>query len=445
MSIQANQIQSGNLGRTFFRYVSLNVLSMLGLSLYILADTFFIANGVGNDGLVALNIVIPFFNLISGIGMLLGIGGATCFSVALGSRDTPRATRAFSQALSLAVVLGALFTLLGLLYPEPIVRLLGATGEVLDLSIIYLRTIACFSFLFMFNNLMVAFVRNDGNPNLAMAAMITASLSNILLDYIFVFPMGMGMFGAALATGFAPIISTCVLSAHFIRRKNHFRFTPPTFIKAELARILHAGFPSLITELSTGIVILLFNRTLFSLAGNHAVAAYGIITNIAMVCIAIFNGVSQGAQPLISFLYGAEKPKPLRRVFRYLLGTVIIFGILFFLCGLFLTNPMIAAFNRDQSAELAAFATDGIHIYFSAFLIMGINLGSISLFAATLHPRQAYLLSFLRGILLVIPLLFLFARIAGIHGVWATVPCTEAFTLMLTSYCLIRYFQKSLS
>ena len=192
--------------RSFFQYVSLNVLGALGLSGYILADTLFVAHRLGTDGLAALNLAISVFGLINGLGLMLGIGGATRYAICRTQGDGVRADRAFSRALACGGALGGLLALAGLLWAVPLARLLGAEGTILPMCSVYLRTVLLFAPCFLLNHILTAFVRNDGNPKLAMAAMLLGSLSNIVLDYVFLYPMDMGIFGAALATGIAPVV-----------------------------------------------------------------------------------------------------------------------------------------------------------------------------------------------------------------------------------------------
>ena len=205
-------------------YVLRSVLSTLGLSVYILADTLFIAKGVGNLGLTALNIALPLFNLLNSLGLLLGMGGATLFSLR-GAKDNY-----FSQLLLVALSVGVLFTLSGIFFVEPIAQGLGASAATLNLTVLYLRFILIMAPFFILNNLVLAFVRNDGNPQLAMMAMLSSSLFNIIFDYLFVFPINMGMAGAALATVLSPVVSLAILSLHRKKpqRKLQLQLTRPT-------------------------------------------------------------------------------------------------------------------------------------------------------------------------------------------------------------------------
>lgn len=434
--MQYDRPVSEHLGRTFARYVSLNVLSMLGLSLYILADTYFIANSVGSEGIVALNIVLPTYSLIDGLGLMLGIGGATRFSIAHGEGRPEKGSFIFTKMLLIGLSLGILFTLAGILAPGAVCRLLGASTDILPLASEYLRTMLYFSLAFLLNSILIAFVRNDGAPHLASAAMLTGSISNIFFDYLLMYPLGLGMFGAALATGVSPVISLCILSVHFIKKKNSFAFTKPKWHDRETLRAVAAGIPSLITSLSSGLLIFLFNIVLLRLSGNTAVAAYGIISNISLVCIAIFNGVSQGVQPLISRSFGAGDFHKIQRLFILAAGTCLAFGICFYLCGVAFPDIMIAAFNPDSNEDLHRIAGTGIPLYFLSFLLAGVNIVCSSLFACTSQPRAALILSLLRGFLAVVPLVLLFSHLFGLNGVWLSVPMAELLTFLFSVFLL---------
>ena len=236
--------------KDFTKYAALQVLGMIGLSCYILADTFFVSKGLGSNGLAALNLAIPIYSFIHGSGLMIGMGGGTGFAVQKSRGEREEADRVFSLAFRLAAVLAAVFVLLGAFFSGKIVALLGADQDVYQMSETYTQVILLFAPAFLLNDMFLCFVRNDGSPQLSMAAMLTGSMFNIVLDYIFIFPCGMGIFGAALATGLAPIVSLIVLSPYFIKKKNTFHLVslPRGGTGRRTAGILSCGLPSLITE-----------------------------------------------------------------------------------------------------------------------------------------------------------------------------------------------------
>ena len=310
-------MEKTNRFREFAKYVSLNVMGMIGLSCYILADTFFVSQGLGTNGLAALNLAIPIYSFIHGSGLMLGMGGGTKYSIRQSQGDHGAANRIFTNALYLVLIFAAVFVCVGLFFSGSILSLFGADGSVLGMSDTYLRVILSFSPAFLLNNVLLCFVRNDGAPHLSMAAMIGGSLSNVVLDWVFIFPCGMGMFGAAFATGLAPIFSMLILSPHFIRKKNRFHCTKCAPDGKRFAEILSSGVPSLVTEVSSGIVIIVFNSIIMGLAGNVGVAAYGVVANLSLVVVSVFTGIAQGIQPLVSRGYGRRDSAAVRTLLRY--------------------------------------------------------------------------------------------------------------------------------
>ncbi len=207
-------MKTETLFKEFCQYVILNICGMIGLSCYILADTFFISNGLGANGLTALNLAIPIYSFIHGSGLLFGMGGATKYSIYRGQKEFNNADKTFSNTMYIMSAVAVIFVLTGIFFAEILTKLTGADKDVFRMTKTYLQVILLFAPAFMANDTLICFVRNDGNPKLAMLGMLTGSFSNIILDYIFIFPLNMGIFGAVFATGLAPVMSLIVLSGH---------------------------------------------------------------------------------------------------------------------------------------------------------------------------------------------------------------------------------------
>lgn len=409
----------------FGKYVSQSVLSQLGVSCYILADTYFISKGVGADGLTALNLAIPVFSVMNGCGFMLGIGSGTKYGIMKGTGNEKRGDVLFTSSLCVVTVLAVIFMLIGLLAADPITVLVGANAEVYDMTRTYLQVILLFSPMFMINNLLGAMIRNDGNTSLAMTAMLSGCLFNIVFDYIFVFPMGLGLFGAVLATAVAPIISILILLQHFVKKKNQFRLIrvrPDVRLVASAAGL---GVPSLVTEVSSGLVIAVFNLLILGLAGNVGVAAYGVVANISIVVIAIYNGIAQGVQPLLSREYGRNQEKNVHRFLGWAMMLTVILAMVIYV-GIYWNADVIAMiFNSGRDMDLQRIAVEGLKIYFTACPFVGANILLAIYFAATDQAAPAQMISLLRGLIVIIPLAFIMANVAGLTGVWMTFPLTE--------------------
>lgn len=413
----------------FCRYVSANVMGMIALSCYILADTFFIANAIGADGLTALNIAIPVYNLINAAGLMTGVGGGTRYAILRAQGENESANRLFSGMVLLAAA--------------PLAALLGADAVTLPLCSVYLRTILCFAPFFLLNSTLQAFVRNDGAPRLAMAGMLTSSLSNVVLDWVFMYPMGMGMFGAAIATCIAPILSLCVLATHFARPASRLRFCARGAALRPAARALGLGASSFVCELSSGVVLLVFNLLILHFTGNVGVAAYGIIANLALVGLAIFTGVAQGIQPLTSHAYGTGNAAELRQLLRLAVGLVLALAVIIYLAVNLWPDPLISAFNRDADPQLADIARAGMRIYFVGFFFAGPNLVLAAYFSAVDRPRQGFSVAMIRGLIALIPLALVLAAALGMTGVWLAYVLAELCGLCAALFFLRRARQQS--
>lgn len=416
--------------KEFARYTLLNVMGMIGLSCYILADTFFVSKGLGASGLAALNLAIPVYSFIHGSGLMLGVGGATKYSIFRAQGGQKEANRVFTNTLYAAIALAAVFFLAGVFLSGQITTALGADAEVFTMTQTYLRVIMLFAPAFIMNDVLICFVRNDGNPRLSMIAMLLGSLSNIILDYVFIFPFGMGIFGAVLATGMAPIFSMMVLSLH---RKEKPKLKPER-TKAQFGTIktvFSLGIPSLITEVASGVVMIIFNVIILGLRGNIGVAAYGVIANLALVVVAIYTGIAQGMQPLISQAYGYGDTKKMKQILGYAVKTMLVLSAVIYAGVFTAAGPISDIFNSGNNAELKAIAIQGLRIYFIAMPFIGANVVLSMFFTSSERALPAQTVSLLRGMLLIVPMAFIMSTVAGLTGVWMTVPLTEGLVAVL--------------
>ena len=426
------------IGNRFLKYVSANVLGMIGYSCYILADTFFIARGIGADALAALNLVLPAYSLMNGTGLMIGMGAASRYTISSTKPEGTLHRTIFTQALYLAAFAAVIFSSGGIFLPDRIAAVLGANADTIGYATDYIRILLIFSPLFLGNNLLLSFVRNDGAPRLSMTGMIVGSLTNIVLDYVFIYPLGMGMAGAALATATAPVISMLIMSVHFIKKRNHFR---PVRTRLSLVRwgdICTLGVSSLVTELSSGVVIIVFNYLILGLNGNTGVAAYGILANIALVLVSIYTGIGQGVQPIVSRYAGKDGEEQRRSLRRYALITSLSFALLSYLLIAVFAVPLAELFNREHDPILTDIASNGMRIYFVSLFFSGINIVAAAFLSAADRPKQAFVVSILRGFVLIIPVAWILSVLFGLTGIWMAVPVTEAIVCALALIFLFR-------
>ncbi len=415
----------------FLHYVTLNICGMVGLSCYILADTFFIAKGLGANGLAALNLAIPVYSFIHGSGLMLGMGGATKYTIFRGQEKQEYADRTFTNVLCLTAILAAIYMFMGVFLSGAITSTLGADKEIFAMTKTYLQILLLFAPAFMMNNVLLCFVRNDGNPRLAMAAMMVGSLANIVLDYIFIFPLGMGILGAVLATGCSPAISMCILSKHWVGRQNHFHIRKLQLSKELTKTILSLGLPSLITEVASGIVMIAFNFIILGLLGNTGVAAYGIVANLSLVVISIYTGIAQGMQPITSRAYGFGNQKETAQILRYAVATIALVSACVYLAFALNGAFIVGLFNSSHDVYLQQIAESGLILYFTAIPFVGFNIALSTHFTSVEKALPAQVLSLARGLFLIVPMAFAFSYFFHMAGVWLSYPVTECAVTIL--------------
>lgn len=421
-----------------FKHIILNVCGMLGLSGYILADTFFVSKGLGTNGLTALNLAIPVYSFIHGSGLMIGMGGGTKYSIFRGQKNYTGGNEVYTNSLCIAGILSVVFTVIGLAFSKELCNVLGADSAVFDMTHIYLKIILLAAPGFILNDIMVCFVRNDGNPGLSMTAMLAGSISNIILDYIFIFPLDMGMFGAVLATAMAPFIGLMVLSLHFIRRKNNFHVIKSVNIRELWGKIIGLGFPSLISEVASGVVMILFNTIILKLSGNIGVAAYGIIANLSLVVTAVYTGMAQGMQPVTSKFYGEGKNREADWSLKATLKLVFVISVIVYVLLQWKQDIIIEIFNSEGNKELIPIAQEGVKIYFTAIIFAGINIIIATFFSSTDNPLPAQIISLARGLIVIIPMAILMSHIFDMKGIWMSYPITEGLITVGTVIYIIK-------
>ncbi len=414
--------------RKFFKYVTQSMAGMIGISIYILADTFFISLNSGADGLTVLNLILPVYGVLYAIGAMTGIGSATRYRIVKSKGD--KADHYFGQSLMWSILLSIPFILCGILFPANLLKMLGADADLVKLGTTYLRIVLLGAPFFMSNYTFTAFTRNDDAPSRAMLASIIGSLFNIVFDYIFMFPLKMGLAGAALATALSPVVTMSVCSTHLFSKKSQvpIHLSMPSI--RHLISCCQLGISAFVGEISSAVITAVFNVLLLNLAGNIGVAAYGVVANYSIVAVSILNGLAQGTQPLFSESYGAGNSRDVHRLLRYSILTCLIVEALIVLCAWGMTDTLIAIFNSEQNLQLVAYAQTGMRLYFLGFLLAGINILLVSYFSAVDDSLPAIVGSIMRGAVAITVCAILLSRWFGINGVWMSFLASEILTFV---------------
>jgi len=421
----------------FRKYVSMSVFEMIGMSIYVIADTFFIALALGAYGLTALNISIISITAVHSFGLMIGIGGATQYTIQMNKGE--RTDHVFTHSLIAGLIAAVIFLSVGVLFTEPLAVMLGAEGEILLMSAAYIRTILLFSPLLILKNILLAFIRNDDNPKLAMAGTLVGAASNIAFDYVFLFPLALGMLGAALATGISFVLSIIVLSFHFWTKRNTFSICRCKIMYARIKEILSLGASTLVNELTVAIALVVFNLVILGVEGNIGVAAYGIVMNLAIVVLSIFTGIALGIQPLVSRGHGSGDNVLVNTTMKYAIITVAVLSLAVYGIVFFGADTIVSIFNNEGNATLQSLATTGVRVYFVGLVFAGMNIVTAMFFSATDNPKTGFVVAILRSCVLIIPILIILSRILQMDGVWVSFVITEFIVLVLSVALLVRF------
>ena len=270
------------------------------------------------------------------------------------------------------------------------------------------------------------------------AATVVGSLANVVMDYIFIFPCGLGIFGAVLATGFSPVIGICIQAPHWAARRCGFRPQASRPNPRLAGQLLGLGVPALLEQLSGAVVMITFNALILRLAGNTGVAAYGVVANLSLVVLSVYTGIAQGSQPLVSRAWGQGRAAEGRRVLRYALTCALVFAAAVYAVLFFGTGPIAANFNSEADPALQRMAEQGLRLYFLALPFAAVNVVLATYFASIEQAGPAQAVSLLRGVVVIVPAALALSALFALPGVWLAFPVSEAIVAVVALALLVR-------
>lgn len=424
--------------KQFFHFSAATVASLMVFSLYSIVDGLFVARGVGEYAMTAVNLSVPFVNLLFSIAVIFAVGTSTIIAYLLGQKNAQSANKLFSQNLVTLVVIGVTISVLVLVFTEPLARLLGAEEVTLEYTIHYLQGLAPFAVCFMISYNLEVLVKTDGRPRLALVTVCVGCVTNCVLDYLAIFHWGLGIWGAAAATGLSQLLTCLIYLTHFLGK--HTTFHPVRFRMdwKIYRRLLPIGISDGLTELCNGLMIFLFNHTILRCIGTDGLVAYTIIAYANTLVINITMGVSQGSQPLISFQNGRGDGTAIGNLLRYGLRTMCGIAAVCFTV-LFLAAPkLVAVYLPEAGAEMLTFATDAFRRYSLCYLPVGFNIYIAGFLTAMERPLPAVSISTGRGLILQGSILLLLAAVLGGGSIWFAPVISEMLCLGLSVFFLLR-------
>ena len=425
------------------RFVFPSIVMMVFTSIYSVVDGLFVSNFVGKTALASINLILPFLMGLSALGFMIGTGGSAIVAKTLGEGDPKRANSYFSMLVYVTAIGGIILALLGMLLVPSVASFLGAEGELLSNCILYGRISFISMPAFMLQNVFQSFFVTAEKPKLGLAVIITAGVTNMILDLLFVGILGFGLAGAAAATVCGEMIGGLFPIFYFSRKNSSLlRLGKTQFNGRILMQTCVNGSSELMTNLSSSIVNSLYNIQLMKFAGENGVAAYAAIMYVNFIFIAIFLGYSIGSAPIISYHYGAGNDGELKNLYKKSLQLVGSWGILLFVLAQFLATPLAKLFVGYDSTLLAMTQT-GFRIYSLVYIINGFNIFGSSFFTALSNGVVSAVISFLRtlvfqiGAVFILPIVF-----GGINGIWSSVTVAELLTLCITITFFVRQRRK---
>ena len=417
-----------------FRFTLPSIAMMVFTSIYSVVDGFFISNFAGKTAFAALNLIWPFLMILGGMGFMIGTGGTALVSRYLGAGDREKANRYFAMMIELTILLGAALTAIGLLFMEPISRLLGATEEMVPDCVLYGRIVIAFNIAFMLQNVFQSFLIAAEKPRLGLIATVSAGVTNMILDALLVGVLRWSLAGAALATGLSQTMGALIPLVFFLKKDNgsplHLHL-----VRMEAKPLLQAcgnGSSELMSNISGSIVAMVYNFQLLKFLGEDGVSAYGVMMYVSFIFVAIFVGYSIGSSPIISFHFGAENKPELQNMFRKSTLLMTVLGVVMTLSAILMAKPLAKLFV-GYDLELYQLTYGAFRLYSIAFLFTGLNIFSSSLFTALNNGAVSAAISFMRTLVFQIGAVLLLPELVGVNGLWLATFAAEGCALVVSA------------
>ena len=426
--------------KTLMKYVVPAILSNACIFLFTIIDGVFVGNGIGSDALGAVNIAMPMVMIATAINMLTSIGGCAIAAIRLGQNDKEGANQAFLHSLTANVFLAAIITIVCTLLTGPLSAFLGADAFYLPMVKEYVFWWGLFAIPSALSVNFQFFCRNDGSPMLVMVATVASTVLNIFLDWLFVFPMQMGIMGAAVATGISQTASWLIVAVHFICRKGDLRIC---FYKPQMkmfGQVIFFGLPEMIAQFATPVTTICLNTVIVANFGEMGVNAFAVISYVASLAISVFSGAAEGLQPLFGQTYGAKEEKDMKWYFRRgmlisLVGSIVIVG----LCILF-GRPICSLFGAD--AKTLEYTLQYLPQYAWAFIVVGLNTMISAYLYSTERSGYAIPLNICRALVFNTLIIRGLPALLGKEVIWFTYGISECAVLVL-AVILLKFSERN--
>ena len=418
------------------------IIMMIFTSIYGVVDGLFISNVVKGDAFASVNLIMPAIMMIGTIGFMIGTGGSAIISKTLGEGDTKKANRYFSMLIYLEIILGVIFTIIGLIFLKPLAELMGATKEMMSDCLTYGKILLIGITAFILQNSFQSFLVVAEKPGFGLLISIIAGLTNIVLDFLFIYVFRWGVAGAAWATITSQIVGAIIPLIYFIRKnKTPLKLGKTKFELSPIVKTCTNGSSEMVTNLSMSLVNILFNMKLMELVGANGVTAYGIIMYVGFLFSGTYLGYSIGSAPIIGYHFGAGNKDELKSLLSKSIKLLGVVAIVMTLLSELFARPLASIFV-SYDKELLNLTINAIRLYSLSYIISWFNIYASSFFTALNDGFISALISFLRTLVFQIIVILILPELIGINGIWLSVLVAEVLAFIVSITCLIKKKKK---
>ena len=415
---------------------------MIFTSIYGVVDGVFVSNCVGSDAFAAVNLIMPIIMILGSVGFMIGTGGSAIVSKTLGEGKKEKANEYFSMLVYLCVVSGVILSVIGIIFTGPIAVLLGAKGSIAKDCVTYGRTVFFMLTGLFLQNAFQSFLVVAEKPKLGLFVTLLAGFTNMFLDFLFVYVLRFGVFGAALATGISQFVGSVIPIIYFAGGKNNvLKLTKCRFNKDIIIKTCINGSSEMVTNMSMSLVNILYNMQLMKYIGTNGVVAYGIIMYVGFIFVGTYMGYAVGSAPVISYHYGAGNKDELKNLFKRSLTIIIVSSVVMTLIAEIIAGYLAGIFVSYDN-NLLELTTEAIRIYAVSYLISGINIFASSFFTALNNGVVSAVISFMRMFVFQIVMILLLPVVLGISGIWTAVIAAEVLSVVISVMFLVKNRKK---
>lgn len=444
METMQQNLMNKPVSKVFFHFFVPAVFGMMLMSVNMLLDGIFVGRGVGELGLAGVNLAAPIFTVILSISLWIGIGGATNFSNAVGEGDIKKARSYFTLSIAIFIGLTGVISVVGYLNLNTIALWLGANQELLAPTKEYLGILFAMGWVLGLQQVLSIFIRNDGRPMLGMVSLAITSVINIILNYIFIFQLGLGVFGAGLATVLAGVVGVTAFIPHFFKKQVVLSTLGWAWSRKMAKRVITIGFPSLLAESGAFVLVVGYNLTIVSALGTEGVTAFSVINYLHGFMFLAFFGIETAMQPMISYYHGAKKRAEMYKTIILAEKTAIGLGVFLFVVGYIFAPWLVRLFGVTDEA-IINLAVEGIRLFFVGYLFIGISFVYMTYFQSVGFVKSATVLIVGRSYILFLFYLFVLPQVFGTTGIWLSMPIAELTMALLIVVFVRRRVLKQLN